>query len=92
MKRKAHAVEFGVGVLQDYWGLGLGSALLRACIDWADANDVHKINLNVIATNEKAVALYERYGFELEGRLRHDKRLSDGKYYDTIMMGRLNRG
>lgn len=90
LKRKANAVEFGVGILQTYWGFGLGSALLRAFIDWAVANDIHKINLSVSATNEKAVARYERYGFEQEGRLRHDKRLSDGNYYDT-MRGRLNR-
>ncbi|WP_396129186.1 GNAT family N-acetyltransferase [Exiguobacterium mexicanum] len=54
------------------------------------ATGIHKINLSVIETNEKAVALYERYGFEQEGRLRHDKRLRDGHYYDTIWMGRLN--
>lgn len=90
LKRKVHAVEFGVGVLQAYWGFGLGSALLRASIDWAETNGIHKINLSVIEANEKAVALYERYGFEQEGRLRHDKRLRDGHYYDTILMGRLN--
>ncbi|WP_214844597.1 GNAT family N-acetyltransferase [Exiguobacterium sp. s150] len=90
LKRKAHVVEFGVGVLQAYWGLGLGSALLRASIYWADANHIYKISLSVLSTNEKAVALYERYGFEVEGRLRHDKRLRDVLYYDTILMGRLN--
>lgn len=90
LKRKVHAVEFGVGVLQAYWGFGLGSALLRASIDWAETNGIHKINLSVIEANEKAVALYERYGFQQEGRLRHDKRLRDGHYYDTILMGRLN--
>lgn len=51
-----------------------------------------KINLtlNVLETNEKAISLYKKYGFEIEGVLIKDKLLSDGNYYNTIVMGRLN--
>lgn len=88
LARKSHTVEFGVGILQAYWGLGLGSAILRYVLDWARTVRIHKVNLSVIETNEKAIALYERYGFEVEGRLRDDK-LIDGQYFDTILMGHL---
>ncbi|GAB2700938.1 hypothetical protein GCM10027018_20300 [Paenibacillus thermoaerophilus] len=46
------------------------------------------MTLNVLETNEKAIQLYKRFGFEVEGILKNDKVLSDGKYYNTIMMGR----
>lgn len=88
LARKSHTVEFGVGILQTYWGLSLGSAILRYILDWARTSRIHKINLSVMETNEKAIALYERYGFKVEGRLRDDK-LIDGQYFDTILMGHL---
>ncbi|RYL86839.1 GNAT family N-acetyltransferase [Sporolactobacillus sp. THM19-2] len=90
LKRFAHQVEFGVGIIKDYWGRGIGTNLLKESIAWADSNGIKKINLNVLETNDKAIRLYKRFGFETEGILKKDKRLSDGKYYSTIVMGRLN--
>lgn len=89
LKRTAHQVEFGVGVLKDYWGYGIGKSLLKESIDWADANQIMKINLKVLETNEKAILLYKKYGFEVEGILKKDKFLSDGIYYNTVLMGRI---
>lgn len=88
LKRSSHKVEFGVCVLKDHWGYGIGKKLLEESIAWADANGVKKISLNVLETNEKAVKLYKKYGFEVEGILKNDKILSDGNYYSTIIMGR----
>lgn len=90
LKRFAHKVEFGVCVLMDYWGYGIGKNLLKESIAWADANEVKKITLNVLETNKKAVKLYEKFGFKKEGLLKNDKVLSDGKYYNTVVMGRFN--
>lgn len=89
LKRTAHKVEFGVCVLKDYWGYGIGQNLLNESIQWADSNEIKKITLNVLETNEKAIRLYKNYGFEVEGILRQDKFLSDGTYYNTVVMGRL---
>jgi len=44
--------------------------------------------LSVLETNDKAIKLYEKYGFETEGILKKDKRLSDGNYYNTVLMGK----
>jgi RimJ/RimL family protein N-acetyltransferase len=90
LKRFAHKVEFGVCVLQEFWGYGIGKNLLKQSISWADSNGIKKITLNVLETNEKAVKLYQNLGFEIEGILKNDKILSDGQYYNTIVMGRLN--
>jgi RimJ/RimL family protein N-acetyltransferase len=91
LKRTSHKVEFGVCVLKEYWGYGIGKKFLEECIHWADANGIKKISLNVLETNEKAVRLYQKYGFEVEGILKKDKHLSDGKYYNTVLMGRFNQ-
>ncbi|MEC5318670.1 GNAT family N-acetyltransferase [Brenneria populi subsp. brevivirga] len=88
LKRCAHRVEFGVCVLKAFWGYGIGKNLLKTSIRWADANGIKKMALNALETNAKAIALYQRCGFEIEGVLKNDKRLSDGKYYDTLVMGR----
>ena len=90
LKRTCHQTEFGVAVLKKYWGHGIGQNLLKESIQWADANNIQKIMLKVLGTNNKAIKLYKKYNFEVEGILKKDKLLSDGNYYDTILMGRLN--
>ncbi|MBO1625592.1 GNAT family N-acetyltransferase [Bacillus arachidis] len=90
LKRFSHKVEFGVCVLKEFWGFGIGKNLLKESISWADSNGIKKIALNVLETNGKAIKLYEKLGFEIEGILKNDKRLADGKYYNTIIMGRFN--
>ena len=74
--------------LKEFWGYGIGKNLLKQSIAWADSTGITKITLNVLETNEKAIALYKKLGFAIEGTLRNDKILSDGKYYNTIVMGR----
>ena len=91
LKRMAHKVEFGVCVLKDYWGYSIGTNLLKETIRWADTNQIKKITLNVLQTNEKAIMLYKKYGFEEEGVLKKDKLLSDGNYYNTVIMGRFKK-
>jgi ribosomal protein S18 acetylase RimI-like enzyme len=88
LKRLAHKVEFGVCVLKEFWGYGIGRNLLQEAIAWADVSSIHKITLNVLETNVKAIELYTKLGFEIEGILKKDKLLSDGKYYNTLVMGR----
>ncbi|UNP78863.1 GNAT family N-acetyltransferase [Bacillus nitratireducens] len=90
LKRLSHKVEFGVCILREFWGYGMGKSLLQQSIQWADENEVKKIALQVLETNEKAIQLYKKLGFEVEGVLKNDKRLSDGKYYNTVVMGRVN--
>jgi ribosomal protein S18 acetylase RimI-like enzyme len=90
LNRFSHKVEFGVCVLKDFWGYGIGKNLLKESISWADMSGIKKIALNVLETNDKAIELYKRHGFEIEGILKNDKILADGKYYNSIIMGRFN--
>ncbi|EOP16210.1 GNAT family N-acetyltransferase [Bacillus cereus] len=88
LTRLSHKVEFGVCILKEFWGYGMGKCLLQQSINWADENAVKKIALQVLETNEKAIQLYKNLGFGVEGILKNDKKLSDGKYYNTVVMGR----
>ena len=88
LKRSSHRAEFGVAVLKEFWGYSIGRTLIKEMIQWADANEIRRLSLQVLETNDKAIRLYESFGFEQEGCLKDDKRLNSG-YYDTILMGRI---
>lgn len=83
----AGASELGMAILREWRGRGIGSALLRACIDWAEANDIVKMELQVWPHNEAAIALYEKFGFEREGYLKRHYRRRNGEIWDCIIMG-----
>ncbi len=88
LKRFSHKVELGICVLMEFWGFGIGRNLLSRSIEWAENTGIKKICLSVLETNEKAIGLYKSLGFEEEGVLINDRILSDGKFYNTIVMGR----
>lgn len=63
-----HRAEFGISILKEYWGLGLGKALTLACIECAKKAGYLQLELNVVADNKRAVALYSNLGFKEFGR------------------------
>ena len=87
--RNEHAGEFGISVLKDYWGQGIGSTMIEETIEWAKvSNVVRKINLLVRIDNERAVRIYEKLGFMREGVISRGVFISD-QFYDYIYMGYL---
>jgi len=85
--RVRHSGEFGVSVRKPYWGLGVGSFMLDALIDWARATQiVKKINLHTRTDNQRAIALYLRKGFVIEGIIRKGIFLN-GEHFDHYWMG-----
>lgn len=90
LRRLFHKVTFGVCVRKDYWRHRIGKNLLGQAIAWADKSGIKKMELKVLETNKKAILLYMDMGFKVEGVLRNDKLLSDGRFYDTIVMGRIS--
>ena len=63
-----HRADFGISVLKEYWGLGLGRILTKACIQCARKTGYQQLELNVVAENERAVSLYRSVGFQEFGR------------------------
>lgn len=87
-KRTRHSLLIGLGVLRSSWSQGVGRGLLGAIESWARARDIHRIELTVQTENSRALALYEKVGFEREGTKRHSQRI-DGAYVDEILMSKL---
>ncbi|KNF09454.1 acetyltransferase, GNAT family [Gottschalkia purinilytica] len=88
-QRNAHIGEFGVSVLKEYWGNGIGEELIKYLINWSkDTNIIRKINLRVRSDNERAIYLYRKLGFYEEGILKRNF-LIDDKFYDSLLMGLL---
>jgi RimJ/RimL family protein N-acetyltransferase len=88
MSRFEHGVRLVLGVRRDFWRQGLGRALAKTLLDWADARGIVRIALEVVETNLGAIRLYESLGFEHEGRLRCRTKLG-GTYFDNYMMARI---
>ncbi|MGF7056874.1 N-acetyltransferase family protein [Brassicibacter mesophilus] len=89
LSRFRHKAEFGICILKEYWGHGIGKVLLENILMWADTVGIEKISLTVVQTNTKAIQLYKNYGFEEEGLLIKDRIHKDGNYYNTVIMGRV---
>lgn len=87
--RRQHVGNIGISIHDDWVGRGIGTALLRAAIDLADNwLGLRRLELTVYPDNSRAIALYERFGFVVEGRHR-DYALRDGGYVDALAMARL---
>ena len=87
--RRSHAGQFGVAVHDAYAGRGAGTALLAAALDLADNwLNLKRVELSVYADNARAIALYERFGFEREG-LHRAYSWRNGAYADSLTMARL---
>lgn len=76
------------GVLQRAAGRGVGTRLFAALIDWARQAGLHRLELTVMTHNERAVALYKKMGFEIEG-VKRENLLVDGAWIDEYSMARL---
>ena len=63
-----HRADFGISILKDYWGLGIGKALTKACIECAKTGGYTQLELNAVAENEAALNLYKKMGFVEFGR------------------------
>ena len=63
-----HRAELGISVDKAYWGLGIGRALTKACIECAKRAGYAQLELEVVAENKTAIALYENVSFEEYGR------------------------
>jgi RimJ/RimL family protein N-acetyltransferase len=74
-------------VADDWRGMGVGSGLLETAIAWARDVGAHKVALQMWSHNDRARALYEKYGFVEEGRLARHYRRNNGELWDAVVMG-----
>jgi RimJ/RimL family protein N-acetyltransferase len=83
-----HSGVLGMGVAASHRGRGIGRRLIATTLETAFARGLMRIELTVRTDNAPAIALYQRFGFDSEGRL-HRFMVVDGLYYDALLMARL---
>jgi putative acetyltransferase len=88
--RRRHVMALGLAVAKDRQRQGVGRALLGALCDYADDwAGVLRIELTVYTDNARAIELYRRFGFEVEG-IHRAYALRDGLFVDAHAMARLH--
>lgn len=89
--QSAHGGIFGMSVARERRGQGVGTALLATLVAWAHRAGVSRLELQVFENNLGAIRLYERMGFQQEGRRRGAVVVGDKKI-DILLMARELQG
>ena len=80
-----HKAELGITVHDDYQNIGIGTALLQHILNIARIKKLKKVCLQVSTDNAKAICMYKKAGFEIEGKLCKESYIND-KYRDEYRM------
>lgn len=94
LRRSAHIGSIGIGVLKEYWGQGVGAALMQKLEEKAVEMGLERLSFTVFAENRRARDFYERLGYAEEGIQRKSVRWPQdhpGKprcYSDEIAMAK----
>lgn len=72
-KQKIFNASLGMAIADDFQGQGLGKKLIKHLIDFSVKKKTKKIWLTVYADNARAIKLYKKYGFEVEGIFMYDE-------------------
>lgn len=83
-----HLGQFGMMILKDYWGMGLGKKLLVLQETHAKALGITRIEAMVRVSNERGVKLYERAGYKIEGTRRRAAKIN-GTFHDEYYIAKL---
>lgn len=86
--RTIHRANLGLTVLKSSWGQNIGTLMMESMVKWIKlySNDIKKIDLEVQENNDRAIRLYEKFGFKREG-VREYSNFVNGKFFSNIIMG-----
>ncbi len=88
LERIKHSVYIVAGVLSKVSGKGIGTDLFKELLSWAKENEITRLELTVIKHNKRAINLYKKIGFEIEGIKKNSLNV-DNNYDDEYYMGML---
>ncbi len=84
--KTAHRAMLALAVLKEYWGLGIGTALMEEMEMKAKTRCISRLELSVIEENRRARALYEKLGFTAIAKIPEAYRLKDGGVQNEMLM------
>lgn len=85
-RRYRHRATMGIAIKKDYWHKGIGKKLMDECIRWCKENGLEQLELEVVTQNDRAVSMYQQFGFEISGTKKHALKYGDGTYADEYFM------
>jgi ribosomal protein S18 acetylase RimI-like enzyme len=80
-----HKAELGITVHDSCQNLGVGTALIEHLLEIAKEKGIKKVHLTVRADNKRAIHLYNKFGFKVEGTFQKEM-LLNGEYIDDQRM------
>lgn len=87
-RRMAHRCDLAIALYRDFWGQGLGRAMMQTLLDTAPTLGYTQAELQVVCDNHTAIGLYKKLGFAECGRLPGYLRYPDGRLADALWMVR----
>ncbi|WP_167954658.1 GNAT family N-acetyltransferase [Anaerosporobacter faecicola] len=84
--RYRHRAEVAFVILKEYCNLGIGGKMMIECIKWCEHKGVTQIELDVVTKNERAIRMYEGFGFEIVGTIPKALHYLDNTYADEYVM------
>lgn len=75
VRRNRHCAQLAIGGLRAFGGQGRGKRLLDEAKSWAVDSGIRRLELAVMAHNERAIHLYGKTGFVREGTRRRALRV-----------------
>lgn len=85
-EKMRHRADFGISIMKEYWGLGIGKALTLACIEVAGEAGFLQLELEAVADNEQALALYKKCGYIEYGRNPRGFKNRQGNWQELVSM------
>lgn len=86
--KRSHCANISIIVNPTFHSMGIGSALMDKLLEYCnDTFKVKKVELSVFNNNKKAIRLYKKYGFSIEG-IKRQFVLINGKFEDEIFMAK----
>ena len=85
-KRYAHRCEVAIALYQEYCGCGIGKAMMQTVLEVAKKLGYEQAELEVIADNKNAIAMYESLGFVKYGTFPYNMKYTNGTYAEADWM------
>lgn len=82
-----YTMTFGMFILKEYWGRGIGQALLGEMETFASKNSIKRIEATVRVENERGLKFYKKQSFVIEGTRKYAA-LIDGVWKDEYAIAK----
>ena len=88
LRRFSHVMKVNIGILKEYYNIGLGNTLAKTLEEHAKQNSIIRVEVSVISKNEISLNLCKKFGLTVDGVKKFAIKVNN-KYYDEIMLSKI---